>query len=252
MMGYYGPMHLDPIYHVTAITMRKDALHQTVLHGCGNHLERAESVNISSIIREAQVRDILTRIGIEVTAVRGILSSGECQHVRVAIRQTLPGQARNAISTLLGSLTWLKHVFVTDDDIDLFDEHRFEWAFATRFQADKDIVMLTGVRGLRMDPSMEGKGIGTKAGFDLTFSVDRRKLFLNIRSEPHVFTGVAPRFQTVEQALQDGPKFFTELMEGIGTRDGREVSVAIDALRDQNRIERLSDGKFSLTDGGTD
>jgi hypothetical protein len=41
-------------------------------------------------------------------------------------------------------------------------------------------------------------------------------------------------------------------MEGIGTRDGREVSVAIDALRDQNRIERLSDGKFSLTDGGTD
>ena len=250
MMGYYGPMHLDPIYHVTAITMRKDPLHQTVLHGCGDHLERAESVNISSIIREAQVRELLTGIGIEVVAVRGMLSSGECQHVRVAIRQKLPGQARVAISLLLGSLTWIKHVFITDDDIDLFDQDRFEWAFATRFQADKDIITLTGVRGLRMDPSMEGKGVGTKAGFDLTFPVDRRNLFLNRRSVPHTFTDVAPRFQTVEQALQEGPKFFTELMDGIGTRDGREVSVAIDNLRDQNRVERLSDGRFSLTDGG--
>src|SRR5262245_44683407 len=32
-LGYYGPVHVDPVYHVTAITMRKDALHQTVLHG---------------------------------------------------------------------------------------------------------------------------------------------------------------------------------------------------------------------------
>src|SRR5262249_61938494 len=38
-LGYYGPAHVDPVFHVTAITMRKDALHQTLLHGT-HHLAR--------------------------------------------------------------------------------------------------------------------------------------------------------------------------------------------------------------------
>ena len=29
--GFYGPVHMDPVFHVTAITMRNDVLHQTVL-----------------------------------------------------------------------------------------------------------------------------------------------------------------------------------------------------------------------------
>ena len=32
-MGFYGPMHGDPVFHVTAITRRKDILHHTYKHG---------------------------------------------------------------------------------------------------------------------------------------------------------------------------------------------------------------------------
>ena len=32
-MGYYGAIHMDPVLHCTAITMRRDALHHTLLHG---------------------------------------------------------------------------------------------------------------------------------------------------------------------------------------------------------------------------
>jgi UbiD family decarboxylase len=34
-MGYYGAIHMDPVFHCTAITMRRDALHHTLLHGSG-------------------------------------------------------------------------------------------------------------------------------------------------------------------------------------------------------------------------
>ena len=33
LYGLYGPMHPDPIFHATAITMRRDVLHKTLLHG---------------------------------------------------------------------------------------------------------------------------------------------------------------------------------------------------------------------------
>ncbi|MCC6474194.1 MAG: UbiD family decarboxylase, partial [Burkholderiales bacterium] len=32
-MGYYGAIHMDPVFHFTAITMRRDAMFQTCLHG---------------------------------------------------------------------------------------------------------------------------------------------------------------------------------------------------------------------------
>ena len=32
-MGYYGAIHMDPVFHCTAITMRADVLHHTLLHG---------------------------------------------------------------------------------------------------------------------------------------------------------------------------------------------------------------------------
>ena len=35
--GFYGPVHMDPVFHVTAVTMRNDVLHQTVFHS-GDHL----------------------------------------------------------------------------------------------------------------------------------------------------------------------------------------------------------------------
>jgi hypothetical protein len=42
---YYGPVHMDPVFHVTAITMRKDVLHQTVRHS-GRYLSWTESANL--------------------------------------------------------------------------------------------------------------------------------------------------------------------------------------------------------------
>src|SRR5216683_2610845 len=46
--GFYGPVHMDPVFHVTAICMRKDMLHQTVFHS-GGHLGWTESGNLGGL-----------------------------------------------------------------------------------------------------------------------------------------------------------------------------------------------------------
>jgi 2,5-furandicarboxylate decarboxylase 1 len=44
-----------------------------------------------------------------------------------------------------------------------------EWALATRFQADRDLVVANGFRASPLDPSLRGARTSAKAGFDLTF-----------------------------------------------------------------------------------
>ena len=66
--GYYGPMHIDPVFHVTAIAMRKDVLHQTVLHG-GQDMSRMEASHMMSAVAEVIVLKTLRDIKIATAAV---------------------------------------------------------------------------------------------------------------------------------------------------------------------------------------
>ena len=60
-------------------------------------------------------------------------------------------------------------VTVVDDDIDPTDSSAVEYAMATRFQADKDLVIIKNVRGSSLDPSSDQKKLRTsKMGIDAT------------------------------------------------------------------------------------
>ena len=63
-------------------------------------------------------------------------------NLRVALRQRVPGEARNAIVAAFGSLANVKNVFVVDPDIDIFSDEQMDWALATRFQADRDLIVV--------------------------------------------------------------------------------------------------------------
>ncbi|MBW1768968.1 MAG: UbiD family decarboxylase [Deltaproteobacteria bacterium] len=246
-MGYYGPMHMDPVYHVTAITMRSDALYQTVLHGCGRILHRAESANLMSLVLESRVRTILKTIAVEPIDACAKLSSGEGQNLRVSIRKTKPGQARRVISSLFEALPILKHIFVVDEDIDVSSEEQFEWALATRFQADKDLMIFSGMRGLPMDPSLEGQPVGSKAGFDMTIPFNSKGKFLWLPcAAPEI--GSSAQYKTVRQALESRPMFFVDIMDSVGSNDGREVSLELDELRNSGQLTRLQNGEYALQD----
>ena len=62
--------------------------------------------------------------------------------------------------------------------------------------------------------------------------------------EPPRFAG--QRFASVEAALADGPKFFEDLMTAVGSRDGREVVRALEALRDKVPLDRDAEGRYLI------
>ena len=50
----------------------------------------------------------------------------------------------------------------------------------------------------------------------------------------------------VQQALESGPKYFIELMEGIGTDDGRALTLELDRLQRDGILGRGSNGEWLL------
>src|SRR6267142_2649019 len=108
-----------------------------------------------------------------------------------AIRQRAGGEARAAIEALFGGIMRLKHVYVFDEDIDISDDRQVEWALGTRFQADQDLVVLQGMMGMTMDPSLNGRRTGAKAGFDCTKPFGRDGEIPLTRSGAKVFKGPA-------------------------------------------------------------
>lgn len=241
--GFYGAPHIDPVFHVTAITRRTDALHQTMLHS-GRHLSRTDSGNLGSINSEVAVRKALSGIHLEPTAVRCMPSTNGRQHVRVSIPRSGPGQARRVISALF-AIPYIKHIFVTDDDVDVFSDEDVEWAMATRFHAERDMVVEGGFPAFYMEPLPDPGGTVTKAGFDLTEPYGREDTIDNwIAVAPRLEP--APRFQTVRQALESGPLFFSQIMDSMGSDDGREISMELHELREEGVLDRLENGEWTL------
>ena len=242
-LGYYGAVKQNPVFHLTAITRRRDALFQTATIG-GRSLGRTDTAQLNALRTEVMVWRALETAVREVVSVYATPSSGGMYTLRIAMRQRVPGEARNAIAAAFGCLANVKHVFVVDPDVDIFSDEQMDWALATRFQADRDLVVMTGMRTLPLDPSLSGARTGAKAGFDLTLPVGEARGIESTIPEPPRFEG--KRFPSVEAALADGPKRFEELMAALASRDGREVVLALDALRAAGRLTREKDGRYAL------
>jgi UbiD family decarboxylase len=245
-LGYYGPVHVDPVYRVTAITMRRDALHQTVLHGT-RRLAQSEHSHQSGVIIEARIMQLLKEAGIAASAVYAVASAGGLMHARVALARSAQGRARDAITALL-AIPFLRHVYIVDEDIDVFCDDDIEWAMANRFRADQDLVLVPGQMAFVMDVMAGTDRLTTKAGFDLTAPLAKggieARVVSPLRIEP------AARYQTVEQALGARPMYFAELMTSLGSRDGREIILALDRLREQGQVTRGENGEWALRKEG--
>jgi len=240
--GYYGPMHIDPIFHVTAITMRSDALHQSVLHG-GAKMSRMETSQMTAIICEIVATRTLKAAGIEPAAVYSVPSAPLFQHVRIALRRADAAKARPAIDALFKA-PGMKHITVVDDDIDVFSDEEVEWAMGTRFRADRDLIIGSNYRGFYEDPTADGEGMIAKAGLDATAKESAKRIGRR-RPKPPQLNGRAA-CKTVRAALQTGPKTFLQLMQAVGSRDGIDVTLALDELRNEGALTRLPDGEYAL------
>ena len=242
--GFYGAAHIDPFFHVTAIAMRRDVLHQSMLHGCRN-MARMEATPIGALHTESAVWAALRAARIEPTAVHAVGSVATGQHVRVAIDSAAPtGQARAVIFALFAR-PGTKHIVVVDSDIDVRNDAEVEWALSTRFRADRDLVVGEGLPGYYSDPTILESGTLSKLGLDATAGLPGDSM-VNWRPTPPRVSRER-RAASVREALEDGPLYFREIMEAVGSDDGREVALELEELRVKGVLTRGPNWQWELT-----
>ena len=244
-VGYYGVLKSNPVFHLNAITRRHDALFQTVTIG-GRYMDTTDTAQICALKTEVSLWKALETAVREPVGVYVTASCGGMYNARVSLRQRVPGEVRNAIAAVFGSNADVKHVFVTDADIDIFSDAELDWALATRFQADRDIAVASGFRAVPLDPSLQGERAGAKAGFDLTVPFGKLGAQEFTVPEPPQLVPAAAGGLSAAEVLAEGPKHFRELMEAAGSDDGREIVRELETLYAEGRLGRDRDGRYVL------
>jgi 4-hydroxy-3-polyprenylbenzoate decarboxylase len=88
-------------------------------------------------------------------------------HAVVSLKDPRPGDARKAMFSIWSAVNLVKRIVVVDEDVDPWDAIQVEWAIATRSKADRDILIVPGVRTDRSDP-LATDGVIAKVGIDAT------------------------------------------------------------------------------------
>jgi 2,5-furandicarboxylate decarboxylase 1 len=179
---YYGPRANREVIQVDAITHRRNPIFHTIVGGGMEHLVLGE------IPREATLLEHLQRSFSSVRDVR-LTRGGTCRyHLVVKMEKTNNGEPRNVIMGAFGGHYDLKQVVVVDMDVNIDDPNEVEWAIATRFQADKDLIIVSGAQGSKLDPSSDG-GISAKMGIDATKPVEAETMVfkrIHVKGEENV------------------------------------------------------------------
>ncbi len=153
---------MEPVFVVKAITHRKDPIWQALLPGGLEHKLLMGMPREPTIFKK--VNEVVRCLDVNV-------DPGGCSwlHAIVQIDKQAEDDGRKAIEAAFAGHRSCKHVFIVDKDIDIYNPQDVEWAMATRFQGDVDMIVKEKEPGSSLDPSAEqGTSLTTKIGFDLT------------------------------------------------------------------------------------
>lgn len=161
--GYYMAFGKSPTIHVTGLRYRKGALYHAVVPWARE---------VDSLLYLVHGLDFIPKMRREIPSLRQIhlvpMTFGS--HVVMSIDSDHKGEIRRAL-TLALSFTSVKKAVMVDVDVNPEDGQEVEWALATRFQADRDLIVIPELRGQPIDPSSRWTGEGfltTKMGLDAT------------------------------------------------------------------------------------
>jgi 2,5-furandicarboxylate decarboxylase 1 len=158
----YDVVRQEPVLEVKTITHRRDAIWHALLPGGLEHKLLMGMPREPTIFRK--VNEVVRCLDVNV-------NPGGCSwlHAIVQIDKQSEDDGKKAIDAAFAGHSSCKHVYVVDKDIDIYDPMSVEWAMATRFQADRDLVIRERAPGSSLDPSADaGTHITTRVGFDLT------------------------------------------------------------------------------------
>lgn len=161
VMRTYDKIRLQPKLKVADVYLNMDEPVHVILSGA------LESSVLMGFPREAAIWEAVSRVVPKVHKVRLTPGSGGWIHAIISISKGHEGDGKNAILAAFSAHPSLKMVIVVDSDIDPDSWEEVDWSLATRFQADRDLVIVKGARGSTLDPSAK-EGLTTKMGLDAT------------------------------------------------------------------------------------
>jgi len=169
LTGTYDIVRDQPVIEIDRVTHRRDPLYQALLPG------RLEHRLLMGMPREptiyAEVNRVARCLNVNITP-----GGTSWLHAVVQIAKQRPDDGRRAIEAAFRGHGSLKHVCIVDRDVNLFDPSDVEWSIATRFQADRDLVVLSDQLSSSLDPSAHhqpgAKSRTAKMGLDASVHWD--------------------------------------------------------------------------------
>lgn len=168
---YYSGTGMLPVIEISCITHRKKPIYET------NNPSGLENVILGGVPREAS---LLERIQVNFPNVLDLrLTPGGLgrYHIVIKMKKKQMGEGKNVLACAFGCHYDIKFATVVDEDIDISDPQQVEWAVATRFQADRDLVVINRALGSKLDPSTKKRGLCSKVGIDATTYIDEPAQF---------------------------------------------------------------------------
>jgi UbiD family decarboxylase len=168
--GTYDPVRREPVIEFTGMHLKRDFIYHGILPGGNEH----------KVLMGAPYEPKIYRAVAGVTQVRNVvLTRGGCGylHAVIQIKKSTQGDAKNAIMAAFAAHTSLKHVVIVDEDINPSDPEDVEYAIATRVSGDRDVMVISGVRGSSLDPCQLEDGTNVKVGVDATMVLGREDDF---------------------------------------------------------------------------
>ena len=158
--GYYMGFAKSPAIQVTAVTLRENSIYHAIVPW---------SLEVDNLLYLVHGLDFIPKMKREIPSIKEIrLIPGTFgSHAVISLDTENRGEIRRALSLGL-SFTNIKKVIGVNTDINLQDDREFEWALATRFQADRDLIIMTNLRGQPIDPSSGDGFLTAKMGLDAT------------------------------------------------------------------------------------
>ncbi|MGI9568106.1 MAG: UbiD family decarboxylase [Nitrosopumilus sp.] len=168
MLQTYDHKRSQPVFELENLFFRNNPIFHDVLSGYSEHRL------LMGMPIESKLNGELKRTFPQTEHVS--MTNGGCNwlHAVVQIKKKDESDPKKIIKKTFESHRSLKQVIVVDTDIDPNNAESVEYAMATRFQADKDLVIIKNVRGSSLDPSSDQQKLKTaKTGIDATRSLSK-------------------------------------------------------------------------------
>ncbi|QUM87024.1 MULTISPECIES: 4-hydroxy-3-polyprenylbenzoate decarboxylase [unclassified Moritella] len=164
--GYYNETDSFPVFTVTHITMRKDAIYHSTYTG-----RPADEPAVLGVALNEVFVPILQKQYPEI--VDFYLPPEGCSYrmAVVTIKKQYPGHAKRVmlgVWSFLRQFMYTKFVIVCDDDINARDWNDVIWAITTRMDPARDTTMIEHTPIDYLDFASPVSGLGSKMGMDAT------------------------------------------------------------------------------------